>query len=32
MFFNNVFVIVSLYFGAKVGKKNGFSGRTGNFL
>jgi hypothetical protein len=26
MFFNNVFVIVSLYFGAKVCKKTGFSG------
>lgn len=32
MFFNNVFVIVSLYFGAKVCKKTGFSGSRMDFF
>lgn len=32
MFFNNVFVIVSLYFGAKVCKKTGFSGSSMDFF
>jgi hypothetical protein len=32
MFFNNVFVIVSLYFGAKVCKKTGFSGSCMDFF